>query len=80
MRCVLKTSLLLTACLHGALAAQDTSPSEPLNQLFETEWQRTLRDNPRWASQLGDPRYHDQWEDLSLDAIERRHLADRRVL
>jgi prolyl oligopeptidase len=78
---VSRSSLLLTVCLFsGPLTAQDDATSEPLNQFFEAEWKRTLQNNPRWASQLGDAQYHDQWEDLSLDAIERRHLADRRAL
>ena len=81
MPAVSRSSLLLSVCLFGgALTAQDDATSEPLNQFFEVEWERTLQDNPRWASQLGDAQYHDQWEDLSLDAIERRHLTDRRVL
>ncbi|MEO1997703.1 MAG: DUF885 domain-containing protein [Planctomycetaceae bacterium] len=81
MSAVSRSSLLLSVCLFsGALTAQDDATSEPLNQFFEVEWERTLQDNPRWASQLGDAQYHDQWEDLSLDAIERRHLTDRRVL
>ena len=72
--------LLAMLIFSPTLVAQDDTTSAPLNQFFEAEWQRTLRNHPQWASQLGDPRYHDQWEDLSLDGIERRYLADRRAL
>src|ERR1051325_4523079 len=48
------------------------SPSAALNQLFEDEWEWTMREAPTFASSLGDRRYNDRWTDLSLAAIERR--------
>jgi uncharacterized protein (DUF885 family) len=49
---------------------------EALETFLETEWQRTLAENPTWASSLGDRRYDDRWPDLSLGAIEASHAAD----
>ena len=44
-----------------------------LHALFEEEWEYQLRESPTFASALGDRRYNDRWENVSFDAIERRH-------
>jgi uncharacterized protein (DUF885 family) len=51
-----------------------------LHALFDAEWERTMRENPTWASQLGDRRYNNRWEDRSLTAIENSHANDIGVL
>jgi prolyl oligopeptidase len=51
-----------------------------LHELFAAEWEYRLRENPTFASQLGDRRYNDRWPDVSLAAIERRHQHDKEVL
>ncbi len=51
-----------------------------LHELFDSEWERTMRENPTFASSLGDRRYNERWEDASLAAIARRHQSDRDVL
>ena len=74
-------SLALLALLSGApLAAQQGDDSRRLQRLFDEEWERVLRENPTFASFLGDKRYNDQWEDTRLEAIERRLAHDQRVL
>ena len=70
---------LLTAGIAPALA-QDASPSAALHALFDREWDRTMRENPLYASDLGDYRYNDQWPDVSLSAIERSHTEDQQAL
>jgi prolyl oligopeptidase len=57
-----------------------TPPDQALDELLNAEWQRTLRENPTWASSLGDLRYNDRWPDLSAEAIEASHAADRAAL
>ncbi len=42
-------------------------------RLFDEVWENTLRENPTFASSLGDKRYNDKWGDNSLAAYERRH-------
>ena len=54
--------------------------ADRLHELFEAEWERGLRENPTWASYLGDRRFDDRWPDLSPEARARSHAADRAVL
>lgn len=56
------------------------SPAARLQALFDAEWERAMQENPTWASTLGDLRYNDRWDDLSLEAIAAAHAADRAVL
>lgn len=51
-----------------------------LHQIFDEEWQRTLRENPTQASQLGDRRYNKLWPDTSLNAIRASQAKTRDVL
>lgn len=51
-----------------------------LHQIFDAEWQRTLRENPTQASQLGDRRYNRLWPDISLNAIRASQSTTRQVL
>jgi len=62
----------------GAVAAEErrTVPkTDPkLAALFEEEWQNTLRDDPEYATLLGDKRYARLWRDESPAAYERRKV------
>ncbi|MDP8985265.1 MAG: DUF885 domain-containing protein [Pseudomonadota bacterium] len=51
-----------------------------LEALYESEWQRWLREDPTLATAVGDPRYNDRWPDLSLPAIEKTEQMDRAAL
>ena len=53
--------------------ASKTGATEQLHKLFDEEWEYTLRENPTYASALGDKRYNDRWEDASLENVERQH-------
>ncbi|MEZ5429502.1 MAG: DUF885 domain-containing protein [Pyrinomonadaceae bacterium] len=44
-----------------------------LYDLFDSEWQINLGENPTFASFLGIKSYNDRWGDRSLEAIEKRH-------
>ncbi|HEX3559266.1 MAG TPA: DUF885 domain-containing protein [Pyrinomonadaceae bacterium] len=77
-------SLLLLAILFQATPAgaqnptgnnmaNDDAATRELHKLFDDEWEWTMRENPTFASTLGDRRYNDRWEDASLESIERQH-------
>ena len=68
------TLILGCAQLAHAGAAEDFSA------LLDAAWEWQLAQNPTMASQLGDRRYNDQWQDNSLEAIERRHKETREFL
>lgn len=64
--------------LH-AIAA-DTSAAAALHALFDREWDRSMRENPVTASDLGDYRFNDRWPDVSMTAIEHSHREDQKAL
>ncbi len=69
------TSLLLTvAC------AANADPGANFAVLLHDAWEWRLHENPVMASRLGDRRRNDQWGDLSLAAVERRHEDEREFL
>lgn len=74
---------LFIAPLGVRAQTPDRAPNEAtraLHALFESEWEYTMEQNPTWASTLGDRRYNDRWENVSLEAIRARHEHGRRAL
>ena len=84
-----------SACVAGApaLGAEPTAGAAPtaaaaapsaavaqLHALFDTQWERDLRDDPLAATYLGDSRYDDRWPDLTRANRDRIAAADRQVL
>lgn len=51
-----------------------------LQALIAREWQYQLEHSPTYASVLGDRRWNDRWDDLSLAAIEADHQHNLQVL
>ncbi len=74
---MIAAAAVLLAGQPGRVEADATSE---LHRLFEESWERTLRENPTFASSLGDLRYNRQWPDRSLGAIAVSHAEDRRSL
>jgi uncharacterized protein (DUF885 family) len=73
---VLLGVLLLPAAVaaqRGGRARGAAAPARALHQLFEEEWEWTMREFPTYASRLGDRRFNDRWPDVSLEAYEARH-------
>lgn len=70
---------LLPTCSATGVRAEDKQ-SEQLHALFDSEWERTMKESPTWASQLGDRRYGRFWEDLSEAAIQESQRKDRAAL
>jgi uncharacterized protein (DUF885 family) len=58
--------------------SNQNAATKQLYALFDAEWELSLKENPTFASFLGDKRYNDRWTDSSLAAIERRyqHLVE----
>ena len=77
-------SLLVLAAaatfLGSPPARAGDDPKAALQQLFDTQWERGLRENPTGATYLGDHRFDDQWQDQSPAALESSHRADLAAL
>ena len=57
-----------------------SAKARALHALFDEEWEHDLRDQPTWASGIGDRRFDDRWPDVSLAAYRERDAHDREVL
>jgi len=81
---VIAGKVLVIAAAAALLAGQpnyaNADATADLNQLFEDSWERTLRENPTFASSLGDLSYNRKWPDMSLAGIALSHADDRRTL
>ena len=64
---------LFLLLLGVALQPAQPSSSAALHALFEKAWEWEMAESPLWASTLGDLRWNDRWDDVSLAAFERRH-------
>ncbi len=73
---------ILAALTLGALAqpAAAQSAGERLNQLFADEWEFRLRENPTFATSLGDTRFNDRLDPVSLADVQRQTEENRRFL
>jgi uncharacterized protein (DUF885 family) len=79
MRYALPVTCLLLAAA-SLVRAEDPATTKRFRDLLATEWEYTLREEPTFASQLGDKRYNDRWPDMSLAAIARRQGHRKDVL
>jgi uncharacterized protein (DUF885 family) len=64
----------------AAAATGRADETTRLHALFDQEWERLLKENPTFASSLGDRRYNRRWEDLSVAAVTRSHKAELAAL
>jgi len=78
---VVAIALLLST--FAPVFAQVVSSSEAaktLHQLFDEDWQWSLREFPESATLIGDNHYNDRLTDYSPDAIARRKSHEREML
>lgn len=60
--------LALSAYLLATAAPVSAAPADDLNAVIDESWQAFLRNNPVYATSLGERRYDDRVDDLSLAA------------
>jgi prolyl oligopeptidase len=72
--------ILATAVMLLVGLSVHADPAEDFATLLAEAWDWRLNESPVFASQIGDRRNNDQWDDLSLEAIERRHVEQRAFL
>jgi uncharacterized protein (DUF885 family) len=73
---VLPLLLAVMACTPQ-IRSHETAATQTLHHLFQSSWDRSMRENPLYASDLGDRRYNDQWPDTSMTALQRYHAEDQ---
>ena len=73
-------TVLTGSVLVQSTFAGDDSPSSRLHRLFDDEWERILKEDPPYASALGDFRYNGRWPDVSLAARDRSEAMTIKAL
>ncbi len=58
--------------ISAASHATDNTATQALHHLFDQDWEYQMAHDPVAASELGDRRWNDQWENLSLDSLHQR--------
>ena len=71
---------LMVLSVPPATVADDDESVAALHQIFDEAWERDLRFSPTFASSLGDRRYNDQWNEVSVASQQRQHESDREIL
>ncbi|MGI9086377.1 MAG: DUF885 domain-containing protein [Chthoniobacterales bacterium] len=71
---------LLSPLAAAPAPKPNAEAGKALHSFFDSEWDYTMEQNPTWASSLGDRRWNDRWEDLSMAAIEKREAHTREAL
>lgn len=69
-----------TRTIEAREARKEEAPASALRALIAREWQYQLEFSPTYASVLGDRRWNDRWDDLSLTALEADHRHSLEVL
>lgn len=76
--------LILVVSSSDDVQSAESKEAAVAKKTFETlvdrEWEWTLQDDPEFASWLGDHRFDELWQDLSFDAVQKRHEHRRAVL
>ncbi|HSP19316.1 MAG TPA: DUF885 domain-containing protein [Myxococcaceae bacterium] len=69
-------SFLALLPVLSASAATPPRASTALGTLLAEDWEHHLSRSPTYASVLGDRRWNDRWDDLSLAGLEANHQHD----
>ncbi len=76
----MRNRVLVTTLLLTAVTSAHADPAEDFATLLNDAWEWQLNEYPVFASRLGDRRKNDQWTDVSLEAIARRHQDELEFL
>jgi uncharacterized protein (DUF885 family) len=69
-----------TASSPAASAADPTDPAAALHALFAEEWEHTLREDPLFATSVGDNRFNDRLPSVGPADLARRDRHSRAIL
>ena len=72
--------LIAVLVISAASHATDNTATQALHHLFDQDWEYQMAHDPVAASELGDRRWNDQWENLSLDSLHQRFQHTREML
>ena len=72
--------LAMTFSGFATSSQQQNSPAVRLHALFAKAWEWELAESPQSASTLGDRRWNDRWDDVSLAAFDRRQAVRQQYL
>ena len=70
---LLSVGMFMITFPSSAAAQVDETTTNALHKLFDADWDYQMEQSPTTASTLGDRRWNDRWEDVSIAAIEKRH-------
>ena len=77
-RLIPAVAALTLATLAQPAAAQ--TAAQRLDQLFADDWEVRLRENPTFATSVGDTRFNDRLDPVSLADVQRQTEESRRLL
>jgi uncharacterized protein (DUF885 family) len=62
----------LISFVFALVVRAEDDPTQRLHALFDRAWEFDLKDDPVAASQMGDKRFNQQWDDVSIEAWRTR--------
>jgi uncharacterized protein (DUF885 family) len=82
MRTAFSSAILILIALinPGELQSAENSATQSLHQLFDREWEYRMAHHPVEASLLGERRYNDKWQDVSLKGMQEEFRHAREIL
>src|SRR6266481_1903261 len=72
--------ILICPLATGQIPPSSVAAPTALQNLFASEWDYEMRENPQRASELGDRRWNDRWSNETLEAYARRYQHYQDVL